>query len=180
MKTLTSKSFLLLLLISLSQYLFAQSEDESASLESEFTVSLSLGHTSVLEGVRDGDNAILSLPSWAVDVNYYVQERWLVGLHGDVIIENFRYRPTSDASSVRERKLPVALVGVIGHRYKSIYFYAGGGAEFGEETFGMVRLGVEYAHRFSERYEMVLGLSYDDKIDGYNSLSLTAGVAYRL
>lgn len=54
----------------------------------------------------------------------------------------------------------------------------GGGFEYAkEETFGLVRLGLEPAFSISEKYELVFNLSYDFKINAYNNWNLGFGLA---
>ncbi|KAB2809826.1 hypothetical protein [Phaeocystidibacter luteus] len=169
------QSITVLLLLLVPMQSFAQEAEEPTYS----SLSLSIGHTLVFEGVRDGERTPVSLPSWALDYNYYIHERWIVGLHTDVIFESFEFETPSDGDAVFERNFPVATVGIVGHRIGRWFMYAGGGAEFGDETFGVVRLGGEVAHSFDEHYEMLLGIAYDYKVEHYSSLAITAGVAYK-
>ncbi|NVK29137.1 MAG: hypothetical protein HWE14_13880 [Flavobacteriia bacterium] len=160
--------------------IFGMAQESEQNEQFTFSsLSLSIGHTLVFEGVRNGERTPVSLPSWALDYNYYIHEKWILGIHTDIIIESFEFEIPGEGSAVFERNFPLAAVGVVGHRIGRWFMYVGGGAEFGDETFGVVRLGGEVAHSFDDRFEMLLGVAYDYKIDNYSSLAVTAGVAYK-
>ncbi|UXX78157.1 hypothetical protein N7E81_12385 [Reichenbachiella carrageenanivorans] len=171
------KTTFLLLLISIcfvSERLQAQ---ESTEKEAKNSISISLGHTHVIKGVRDGKNQWLALPSWAIDYNRELNESWYVGLHNEIITEDFEVKSAKE--EVIERTFPVSMVAVVGFRPKEyLSFIVGGGAEWAEEeTFQVIRLGVEPAFPISDYMELVIGAMYDFKINAYNSWSISFGVA---
>ena len=64
---------------------------------------------------------------------------------------------------------------------KHLGILAGGGFEYAkEETFGLVRLGLEPYLKISHHLELILNLSYDIKIDAYDNWNLGFGVAIGL
>jgi hypothetical protein len=81
-----------------------------------------------------------------------------------------------------ERSYPIALVATGTYRVVNhLGIHAGGGFEYAkEETFGLVRIGVEPYLRISHRLELLLNLTYDVKIDAYDNWNLGFGIALEL
>ena len=142
-------------------------------------ISLQIGHTHLSEGVKNGEKQWLNLPSWAIDYNYLISEKWIAGLHTEIIIENFEVRSHRTNEEIIERTRPVSAVGVVG--YKPLPRWAimvGGGFEYSkEETFGLIRIGIEPSIELSHKWEIVFSMVYDIKLDAYNSWAIGAGVA---
>lgn len=170
------KTICLSLLVSIC-FLSGRLQAQESTEETKNSISLSLGHTHVSKGIREGKNQWLALPSWAIDYNREINESWFVGLHNEIIIEDFEVK--SNDGEVLERTFPISMVGVVGFKPKEyLSFMIGGGIEWAEEeTFQLIRLGVEPALPISEHLELVLGAVYDFKINAYDSWSLSLGVA---
>ncbi len=53
-------------------------------------ISFVISHTHLKTGVKDNSgNSFLALPSLAFNYNYNFNEKWALGLHNDIIIEEF-------------------------------------------------------------------------------------------
>ena len=147
------------------------------------SLSLLLAHTHILNGFENGGIRGINRPSWMVAYNYSLSERWALGVHGDIILETFEVEHGSKGEEeLLERKYPVSLVGAASYKViDHLAVQVGGGFETdGEETFGLVRFGVEPFMRLSSRIELLLNLSYDIKIDAYDNWSFGFGIAYGL
>jgi hypothetical protein len=174
---------LLLLLIFPWAGLIAQEHGgESEAHKHRHMVSVLLAHAHLSQGVQNGDTKWLALPSWMLSYNYLVNEKWAIGLHSDIIIEEFEVeanvRSGGDGETL-ERSYPISMVAA--GTYKPLPWLGligGGGFEYArEDTFGMVRLGLEPNLRLSEKIELVFNLSYDIKIDAYDTWNLGFGIA---
>ena len=148
-------------------------------------ISVEIGHSHASDGIRKGERGWITLPSWAINYNYLLTEKWILGLHTDIIIENFEVKALHsdpDGPGIIERTKPVSVVGVVA--YKPIHRLAiitGVGFEYApEETFTVIRLGVEPSIPLNHRWEIVFSMVYDFKIDAYNSWSMGAGVGLLL
>ena len=147
------------------------------------SLSLILGHTHLSEGLKNGEKQWISAPSWAFNYNYLINHKWAVGLHTDIIIEEFQVKSdktgTGDEDIGIERSFPISIVGA--GSYKPLHYLSviiGGGIEYApEETFGLIRIGLEPSVELSEKWEMVFSMVYDLKIDAYNNWTLGVGVA---
>jgi len=52
-------------------------------------LSILLAHAHISQGIQNGNTKWLALPSWMLAYNYRISEQWTIGLHGDIIIEDF-------------------------------------------------------------------------------------------
>lgn len=164
----TLTSFLLFMFIGL----FAQSEEPKHQL------NLGIGHSLIPSGVKTGTTSNISLPTWAIDYNYRISERFVLGLHNEIIVESFEYHPLDHPEAVLERSNPLASILVFGYRINEWMIYAGAGGEFSKEiTYGMTRLGGEYAIPMPYNMECIIGINADLKWDAYVSYGITLGIA---
>ena len=157
------------------------SQDEEHKEEKKHSIAVLLSHTQVHEAVsHSGDKKWLSVPSFELNYTYEINETWGIGLHTDFVLEEFNVEHISEGEDkIIERSTPVApaLVGIYNF-CNNFSALVGCGGEFAkEESFFLVRLGIEYGYEFHEDWELVSNLTNDLKIDGYNSFSLGIGVA---
>lgn len=146
-------------------------------------ISVEIGHSHASDGIRRGERGWITLPSWAINYNYLLADKWILGLHTDIIIENFEVKALHsghDESGVIERTRPVSVVGVVA--YKPIHRLAiitGAGFEYApEETFTVIRLGVEPSIPLNDRWEVIFSMVYDIKVDAYNNWAMGAGLGF--
>lgn len=163
-----------------------QGDEHTTHHDFKHSIAVMLGHTHISEG-RDaiGDSKWLAVPSFAIDYNYLINERWSVGLHNDIIIESFfveRHLSGGEEQEILEREYPIASIAMIGYKFSDHFtFNAGAGGEFASgENFVMLRFGFEGGwHMPDPSWELIGGINYDIKIDGYDIWNLTFGVAKR-
>jgi len=155
--------------------------EDDAKEESRHFIGIMIAHDHVSQGIKDGERTWLSLPSFMLAYNYMISEEFAVGLAADIIVEQFNVE-ASNVDEVLERSYPIALVATGTFRpIEHLGILAGGGFEYAkEDTFGVVRFGVEPYLKISHHLELVLNLSYDIKIDAYDNWNLGFGVAFGL
>jgi len=162
-----------------------ETEIETEEHYHKHVISLGLGHSHINEGFdENGNNEWLVLPSWMLDYNYWFKENWAVGLHTDMIVENFRVEDHSGEAGEEptegtiERENPIAIVGALSYKpIKWLSLVAGGGVEYeADESFGLMRLGIEPHMEVLEKWEIFANLSYDIKFDAYNTYNLAIGI----
>ena len=144
------------------------------------SITIALTHSFISQGVRDNDRDWLIAPSWGLNYNYHFNERWTLGWHNDLIIEEFVVEDTRNETEDLERSFPFStlLVGTV--KTNSHWaFSLGGGVEWERnENFGMARIGVEYGIEVPKRrIEIVFAFNYDVLIDAYDSFNLGIGIA---
>ena len=160
-----------------------EEEFEEEEEESRHFLSVMVAHDHVSQGIKNGDRTWLTLPSFMLAYNYIISERFMIGLAGDIILEQFEFEvEDGEQQATFERSYPIALVASGTYRpIKHLGILAGGGFEYAkEETFGLVRFGLEPFIKISQHLELVLNLSYDIKIDAYDNWNLGFGVAIGL
>ena len=159
----------------------SEMEEEFEEEESRHFFTIMISHDHVSQGFKNGERTWLNLPSFMLAYNYMISERFAVGLAGDIIVEQFDVE-ASNVDEILERSYPIALVATGTYRvFNHLGVLAGGGFEYAkEETFGMVRLGIEPYLKISHHLELILNLSYDIKIDAYDNWNLGFGVAIGL
>ncbi|MEJ1238722.1 hypothetical protein WBG78_11360 [Chryseolinea sp. T2] len=143
-------------------------------------VSLSITHTHVPTGINEnGQSSWLMLPSWSLDYDYSLTDKWGAGLHTDLVIEDFQYEKEEGIILKRSKPFSMALVGT--RRFgEHISIFAGGGMEVASEgTLGLFRLGGDCGWEIPNDWELSLSLVFDFKIDNYNAWVLGFGVGKR-
>src|SRR5262245_7760830 len=135
---------LLLLLISLS--LFSQEEKkEEEGMKGTNRLTIGLGHTHLANGINDdGKKVWMAVPSWSFNYDYWISNRWAIGLQTDLVIEKFIVEQEDGQDLEREKPFAVIPVGIF-KPCKHFSFIAGGGIEFEkEENLALTRLAIEY------------------------------------
>ncbi len=146
-----------------------EKEDPEFFKRSRVTVLLS--HTVINTALLDEEN-LKVFPSYGFNYDYWFNEKFAIGLHNDLIGESFAIR-RSDNGVALERDIPFTtlLVAI----YKLDFGLAplvGLGAELERnETLFVCHLGLEYGVEFAEVWEVGANLTYDFKLEAYNSLA---------
>lgn len=175
------RNFIYILVFFISFGVFSQENIETEKDE-EFhhhSIALFLNHTRINEGFSDGKKNAFSVPSWALNYNYAFNEKWEIGLHNDIIIENFQVESTSGGEII-ERKKPITSVIVGIYKItKAFGVEFGGGMEFDKDkNFGLARIGVEYGIEIPKpKLEVLFVMDYDIIFDAYNSFTVGIGIA---
>jgi hypothetical protein len=158
------------------------SQEKIPEPESPFTphstIGLVINHAHVLNG-RDesGNRKALGLPAWAIDYNYHFSPKWAIGLHTDIILENFLVEKYDGQKIERSHPIAPALMGIF---KPNVHWslLAGMGGEFAkEESFFLTRLGVEYGAEIRNGWEVFGTLSYDIKWNGYDTWLIGIGIS---
>lgn len=152
-------------------------------------ISGSINHTIIFGGATDtGESTSITLPSFGLNYTYIFNEKWAIGLHNDIILEDFFVKDGSSTFSrsgseeaegtVIERGTPIAacIMGI----YKPLPYLglmAGIGREFSShEDFTVIRFGIEAPYHLPKNWEVFGVLTYDINIDAYQSLTYGIGL----
>ena len=158
---------------------YAQEHNESHETSHKHSIGVLLSHSTIFEGVDGGEKSTISVPSWAINYNYILNEKWAIGLHNDIIIESFLIEKTSNGEVI-ERETPIASIVVGVYKITNNFgIELGAGMEFErEENFGVARLGAEYGIEIPKhKLEVLFGLDYDFIFGAYNTLNIGFGLA---
>jgi hypothetical protein len=141
-----------------------------------------MSHTQISQGVQsDGNNKWLSLPSWGINYNYKFSPKWAVGLHTDIVVEDFAVEEHLKSSNgeVLERSYPVATAVMFSYKPgKHFSYMLGSGGEFAHTgNLFLLRVGIEYGYHLSNNWELNANLTNDLKVNAYNSWAIGFGIA---
>ena len=151
-----------------SQTMFSQEHEEA-----KHRVAFVLGHTYVsLE-----NKEILSIPSFGLDYEYWLNNHWGLGLFGDVELISNEVSPTVNGSVV-ERHSPVVLtLDVVWNPQEHVEFVLGPGVVFEKgEVEKLVRLGLEYDLTLGHHWDVAPNIFYDQKLEGGYAISIGIGI----
>jgi hypothetical protein len=161
----------------------AQAQENSTVKEKRHTIQFLLGHTQIQEALNENRNKTwLSVPSFEINYNFEINEKWAIGLHTDIVIEDFSVENYSENNEIIERSSPIAPALVTSYKFCN-HFSAllGLGGEFSkEENFMLFRIGIEYSYEFHPDWELVSNITNDLKLNAYNSFSIGIGVSRKL
>ena len=145
----------------------------------KFTVAL--GHAHIKEGIEEGKNKWLVMGAWALNYDYLLNSKWALGIHNDIIIEDFTVEKHlgNDEEKGIEREVPIAskLVGSF-KPGKHMSYILGIGEEFAKRKhFFMSTVGLEYGWHLHNGWELGGELSYDIKWHAYDTWIFGVGVS---
>ena len=144
--------------------------------ESSFRVVGIISHTMI--NTKELDN--VWIPSWGLDIEYWFNNKWGIGLHNDIEIENFVIKNSGNNTVERINPL-VITIDALYHFSKGLVFTFGPGIEIEKnESFILFRLGIEYEKDISETFYILPNLFLDQRLDGYKTFSIGLGVGMRL
>ena len=169
-------SFVALLLLPASAARAQEANAAEPGMRGVHRLTLALGHALVAEASVEGQKEWLALASWAIDYDYWLSDRWALGVQNELVIESFVVE--KEGGEVIERDFPFAVVPVVYFRLNDRVALVGGvGAEFAGETLGFTRVGAEYGVAIGRRWEVGAALVWDNKWDYYNSWGVSFGVS---
>lgn len=163
--------------------------DTSHEAHKKHVLSASINHTLIFGGATEtGESTNITLPSFGLNYTYFFNHKWAIGLHNDIILEDFFVKEESSQLSrssseggetaVIERGTPIAacIMGI----YKPLPYLglmAGFGREFSShEDFTVIRFGIEAPYHLPKNWELFGVLTYDINIDAYQSLTYGLGI----
>ena len=165
-----------------------ENHDATHEIHKKHVISASINHTMIFGAVKDGSASSLTLPSFGLNYTYAINHKWGIGLHNDIILEDFVVKQPSSSETrsssddgditVIQRGNPVAacIMGI----YKPIPWLglmAGFGREFSShEDFTVIRFGIEAPYHLPKNWELFGVLTYDINIDAYESLTYGLGI----
>ena len=177
--------FVLFLFFYIPVFSFAQHSDtQKSKLADEhghmppFRVALLIGHTLIPEE-HAGENFFI--PSWGLDLEYWMNKKWGLGMHSDLEIETFVIVQDNGDLKGLERVSPLVLtLDALFKPWKGLVFQLGPGIEIEKsESYPLLRAGVEYEIEIGRYWDIAPTVFYDTRLDGYHTWSFAFGVGKR-
>ena len=179
--TTCMRCILMLCCLSLYATSYAQHADtlhhEHHGMKGSHRLTLGLGHTNISEGQKEGKTEWIVLPSWSLSYDYWLSDRWGIGLETDIVLETFVVEDGDQELLERER--PLSVVPVALYKPGANWTFIGGvGTEYAkEQTMALTRLGVEYGVHLPNNWEVGATAFWDNKLNYYNSWGLAFTVS---
>lgn len=178
--------FLFLLGLSFLQIVAQETHDDAdKTYHPHHTVSLFVSHTQISQGIQNnGKRKWLSLPSWGLNYNYVFHPKWAIGLHSDIIVEDFAVEEhlKSSSNETLQRSYPIASAIVGSFKPgKHFAYLLGAGGEFAQTgNFFLIRVGIDYTIHIAQSWEMNAVVANDYKFNAYNSWAIGMGITKQL
>jgi len=177
------KYLLLISILCITVVANAQSVDSSKEKEKEeirrhrITVMMANVHIPNIER-EQGQNKFTVVPAWGFDYDYWLNRKWAIGLHNDLILQQYKIVKEEDQTVV-ERNFPVGMcVVAIFKPIEHLSLVSGIGKEFEKhESFGMWKIGAEYGFELPKAWELSLNLQYDNKFKAYDTWLFGLGIS---
>ncbi|MBD0283963.1 MAG: hypothetical protein ICV51_04205 [Flavisolibacter sp.] len=172
------KGILIFIIICIALNTHAQENETSPESSLHHRVSLIFSHTHIPAVNKEGgDKKTFIVASLGVNYELWLNRKWAVGLHNDLLMQSFNIENKPDGAIIK-REFPVvtALVGVY-KPWRHWTFFGGPAKEFEKnETFTVIKTGVEYGVQLPKTWEVAVGVDYDTKIRGYDSWLVGIGI----
>jgi hypothetical protein len=143
-----------------------------------FRVAALIGHT-LIPAEHAGKNFFI--PSWGLDVEYWIVEKFGLGIHSDLEIETFVIIGETETDVDLERLSPlVVTLDVLFRPWKGLILQLGPGVEFEtSENFSLIRAGLEYEIELTNNWDLAPTVFFDRRFSEYHTWSFALGVGKR-
>ena len=144
-------------------------------------ITLVMAYSFIDNSFSDQTSDILIVPTFGFNYDYFFNARWGLGLHTDILLQQYKVEKHGGQEEIL-RENPVGMAGMVlfkpNHRWTLM---AGYGVEVEKnESFQMIRTGVEYGIALPRYWELGFSLEFDYKIDTYSSLMFGVGFSKML
>lgn len=146
--------------------------------EPHFRVAALIMHTFIPTATATGSE-VLIIPTLGLDLEYWFNPNWAIGLHNDIELESFEVE-TLEGIFVKRKTPFVFTLDAIWKPAEYWVFVAGPGFEYTpDETYTLFRLGIEYEFEFIEGIDLSPNLLYDIRQDAFDTFSYGLGIGFR-
>ena len=164
------KAGLILSFLSLHICGHAESPEEEEYEAPFHALSLITANSYITNYVRDNKNALILVPTFGINYDYFIRTNWGIGVHTDIIVQQYKIeRHDNQAEVIRDN--PVAVCGMLSYKFLPRFKLTGGyGVELEKnENINLFRLGIEYGIPLRDKWELGFTFEYDHKIKAYSS-----------
>lgn len=175
------KHFLLLVT---TQFLAFQTFGQHVAVESNqhstdapfHKISLITANSIITNNVTENSDGIFVIPTFGLNYDYFFNNRWGIGFHNDVVLQQFKVERHDDERELI-RQNPVAVCGVVSYKPHHRWTLLGGyGVELEKnENISLFRFGLEYGIELKNNWELGFNAEYDHKIKAYSSFMFGIG-----
>jgi len=162
-----------------------QSHQDSGHQGHEFKrirIALNLAHAYMPKAAPVTDGDALIIPVWGLDLQFWFNELWGLGLKNDIEIAKYvltDYDKTGD-TRIRENPVIMSLPLYYSPWDGGLTFYTGPGIELeAEHIFWVYRFGIGYEFELPGHWDFAPEFVYDLKGGSINSFTLAIGIGKR-
>ena len=163
----------------------AYSQNESSNgedlneQEEKHNLGIVISHTYISQGIIEGRREWIAAPSFGLNYNFTLNDKWSIGMHNDIIIESFIVEGPEVSEEILKREFPISTLIVGTYKVTEAFGIAlGSGIEWEKnESFALIRIGADYAVALrNKRLEVTFTINYDNVISSYDSLNFGLGI----
>lgn len=143
-----------------------------------FRISPVISHTFIPTTTSEGDKTVI-VPTFGLDLEYWVNEKWGFGFHNDIELETFEIE--KDHEIYVEKEFPLVLTFDALYKFKEHWvFVLGAGAEFEKnEKLFIMRAGLEYEIEFGNHWDVSPTIVYDHRSNNSSTWGIGIGIGKR-
>lgn len=167
--------FLLLVFTICSLSVQAEDEHEHHSVNGARLTGI-MAYSLINNGFSSETDDILVVPTVGLNFDYYLSEKWGLGIHSDILLQQFKVEKHDDHEEIiRENPIALCAMGIYKPHHRWALF-AGYGIEIEKhENLNLVRFGAEYGIPLPKHWEVALSMEYDYKFNSYGALMFGIG-----
>jgi len=142
----------------------------------KFRAAVLIGHTFI--PTRHSSERLI-IPSWGLDIEYWFNATWGLGLHNDIELQSFLIERGDDELIEREYPLVITL-DLLYKPWRGLVLQLGPGYELeAAENYFLMRVGAEYEFELPGHWDISPTFFYDTREKVYDTWSIALGVGKR-
>jgi len=162
------------LLLFCSVLSIAQTEEQKSRFP-ELRGALIMGNSHIPQATEGGKSVVV-IPTWGIDLDYVFNQKWAVGFQTDIKLQSFVVEDKNNIELARNYPASFTIVGLF-RPLPHLAVFTGPGIEYEEsKSLWIFKLGAEYIYEFSEKFELGVGLIYENREELYDGITL--GVSF--
>lgn len=149
----------------------AQDDNEEESQRKAHRVTIMMANAHIPQAIpATGEKTVFLVPTWGVDYDYWFSPRWAIGLHNDIMLQDFTIEEYGDGRSI-DRYFPISVSVVALYKPFDKWIFTGGlGREFEKnESLYLFTAGVEYGIEMRNDWELNFNLIFENKWEAYDN-----------
>lgn len=143
-----------------------------------FRISPVISHTFIPTNTSEGDKTVI-VPTFGLDLEYWVNEKWGFGFHNDLELETFEIEKEHELFV--EKEFPLVLTFDALYKFtKHFVLVVGTGVEFEKnEDLFILRAGLEYEVEFGNHWDVSPTVIYDYRSNSSSTWGIGIGIGKR-
>ena len=143
-----------------------------------FRISPVISHTFIPTNTSEGDKTVI-VPTFGLDLEYWVNEKWGFGFHNDLELETFEIEKEHELFV--EKEFPLVLTFDALYKFKKHFvLVVGTGIEFEKnEDLFIIRAGLEYEVEFGNHWDVSPTVIYDHRSNSSSTWGIGIGIGKR-